>query len=65
MTIEDLEKAVSQLKRDDLARFRAWFDAFDSERFDKQIESDAKNGKLDQPAEGAQREFREGRSREL
>ena len=65
MTIEDLEKAVSKLRREDLARFRAWFDAFDADRFDKQIEEDAKSGKLDGLADAALEEHRKGRTRDL
>jgi hypothetical protein len=50
MTIEDLEKAVSNLPPDQLAKFRAWFDAFDAARLDEKIERDAKAGKLDRLA---------------
>ena len=62
MTIEDLEKAVSSLPPDQLARFRAWFEAFDAARFDKKIERDAKAGKLDRSAEAALGDFRKGRA---
>jgi hypothetical protein len=65
MTIEDLEKAVSKLPPDQLAKFRDWFDAFDAARFDSKIEHDAKAGKLDRLAEQALADFREGRAREL
>ena len=34
MSVEDIEKAVEQLPADQLARFRAWFAAFDAARFD-------------------------------
>ncbi|WP_167351892.1 hypothetical protein [Bradyrhizobium tropiciagri] len=46
-TAEDIEKAVEQLPPRELARFRAWFETFDAERFDAAIERDAKAGKLD------------------
>ena len=65
MTIEDIEKAISKLPPDDLARFRAWFDEFDAARFDSKIERDAKAGKLDKLAEEALADFRSGRAREL
>lgn len=65
MTIEEIEKAVTKLQREELARFRAWFEAFDAERFDRQIEDDAKAGKLDKLAEQAVTDFRQGRAREL
>jgi hypothetical protein len=65
MTIEDLEKAVSKLPPDQLAKFRDWFEAFDGARFDSKIERDAKAGKLDRLAEKALTDLREGRAREL
>jgi hypothetical protein len=65
MTVEDIEKAVAKLPPDKLAEFRAWFEAFEADRFDRRIEQDAKAGKLDRLAEQALAEFRAGRAREL
>jgi hypothetical protein len=64
-TTEDIEKAVEQLAPRELARFRAWFETFDAERFDKEIERDAKAGKLDALADEAIAAHRAGRSRDL
>ena len=64
-TAEDIEKAVEQLAPRELARFRAWFEAFDAERFDAAIERDARAGKLDVHAEEALAAYRNGHSREL
>ena len=52
-TAEDIEKAVAQLSSRELARFRAWFEAFDAEQFDAAIERDAQSGKLDALADEA------------
>ena len=65
MTIEDLEKAVSKLPPDQLAKFRDWFEAFEAARFDEKIERDAKAGRLDRLAEAALADLRQGRAREL
>jgi hypothetical protein len=65
MTTEDIEKAVEQLPPRELARFRAWFEAFDASQFDAVIERDALAGKLDGLAEEALAEHRAGGSREL
>jgi hypothetical protein len=62
-TAEDIEKAVGQLG--ELARFRAWFEAFDAEQFDAAIERDAGTGKLDALVDEALAEHRAGRSRDL
>jgi hypothetical protein len=64
-TAEDIEKAVEQLAPRELARFRAWFEIFDSEQFDTTIERDARAGKLDAHAEEALAAHRARRSWEL
>jgi hypothetical protein len=64
-TVEDIEKAVAKLTPKQLAKFRAWFDEFQAQSFDAQIERDAKAGKLDELADEALRAHREARSREL
>ena len=61
-TVEDIEKAVAKKQ---LAKFRAWFDEFQAQSFDAQIERDAKAGKLDKLADEALRAHPEARSREL
>ena len=61
MTVEDLEKAVATLPEDQLAKFRAWFEAFDAARFDQKIERDLLSGKLDRLAEEALDDLRKGR----
>jgi hypothetical protein len=33
-TVEDIEKAVAELPAAELDKFRAWFEAFDADRFD-------------------------------
>jgi len=64
-TVEDIERAVSQLAPAELERFRVWFEAFDAQRFDERIERDARAGKLDRMADEALAEHRAGRTREL
>jgi hypothetical protein len=62
---EEIEMAVEKLAPKELARFRAWFEAFDADRFDAAIERDIAAGKLDSLAEEALVDHRSGRSREL
>jgi hypothetical protein len=65
MTVEDIEKAIAQLTAADLDKFRAWYEAFDAQRFDEKIERDIRAGKLDRMADEALAEHRAGRTREL
>jgi hypothetical protein len=62
---EDIEKAIEQLPPRELARFCAWFEAFDADQFDAAIERDAEAGNLDALADAALAEHRAGGSREL
>jgi hypothetical protein len=64
-TAEEIEKAVEQLPPQELARFRAWFEVFEANRFDAQIERDALAGRLDAFAEEALAAYRAGQSRDL
>ncbi len=64
-TVEDIEKAITQLPQEQLRRFRAWYEEFDSDAWDKQIEEDAAGGKLDALAEAAIADHRAGKSEEL
>ena len=60
-TIEDIEKAVSELSPEELARFTAWFEEFEAARFDAHIEADAKAGKLDKLIAQAREDYRAAR----
>jgi hypothetical protein len=64
-TAEDIEKAIEQLAPRELARFRAWFEAFDAEQFDAAIERGVREGKLDALADEALAAHRAGRSHDL
>jgi hypothetical protein len=40
-SVEGIEKALAKLPRNELARFRAWFDEFEAAQFDNKIAQDA------------------------
>lgn len=63
--LEQIERAVSSLSREELEAFRAWFGRYDAAAWDSQFETDAKSGKLDALAEDAVADFRAGRARPL
>ena len=64
-TLEDIEKAIADLPREQLKQFRTWFEQFEAAHFDQATERDAKTGTLDRLAEEALADFRAGRTREL
>ena len=45
--LEEIEKAVVQLSSDEMEKFRVWFEEFQADLFDAQIETDIRSGKLD------------------
>ncbi len=61
MSIQELEIAVQKLPTEDFRQFSAWFDEWRAEQWDRQIEQDAQDGKLDRLAEAALAEFRAGK----
>jgi hypothetical protein len=63
--LEQLEQQIAELNVSELKALREWFERYDAEVWDRQIESDAKTGKLDGLAERALNDHRAGRSTEL
>ncbi|HXM88211.1 MAG TPA: hypothetical protein VN916_02095 [Candidatus Acidoferrum sp.] len=63
--LEALEKRVSGLSAEELAKFRQWFAEFDAAAWDRQIERDVKAGKLDSLADEALRAHAAGKSSEF
>ncbi|HET9742776.1 MAG TPA: hypothetical protein VFQ00_08505 [Terriglobales bacterium] len=64
-TLQDIETAVSRLKPEDLAAFRAWFAEFEAKVWDVQFEQDVAAGKLDRLGEEALEDLRRGRCTDL
>jgi hypothetical protein len=60
--VERIEGEVMNLSSDELRAFRNWFEQFDAEMWDEQIEADANNGKLQSLAERALKDHEAGRS---
>ncbi|NOZ19860.1 MAG: hypothetical protein GXP25_02095 [Planctomycetes bacterium] len=63
--VEKLEREIEKLSRDELTVLREWFRAYDSEAWDRQIEADARAGKLDKLANQAVADHETGKSKEL
>ena len=63
--LEKLAERIEKLSPQELKKFRAWFAEFDAHLWDRQIEADAKAGKLDGLISEALAEHRAGKTREL
>lgn len=63
--LEQIEKAIAALPHDDIVALADWFAEFHADLWDKQIEADAKAGKLDKFAAEARAEIAAGKVRPL
>ncbi len=65
VAVEEIEKVVAKLPPNQLRRFRSWYEKFDSDTWDEQIEEDIATGKLDALAEAAIADHEAGKTRKL
>ena len=65
MSVRELEIAISKLPPDQLAALGEWFDEYRADKWDRQIEADAKAGRLDALIAEAQADIAAGRTRPL
>jgi len=63
--VEEIEKAVSELPKVQLTKFRSWYESFDSATWDEQVEEDVSSGALDAFAQKATLDHRAGRTTRL
>jgi hypothetical protein len=65
MTVKELELAISELPADDQRELMAWIDKYRAEMWDKQIEEDLANGRLDSVLREVEQEYEAGHSKPL
>ena len=63
--VQEIESAIQRLSREELNAFREWFEEFDAEAWDDQLDEDVKAGRLDSLADEALADLTEGRSTDL
>lgn len=65
MSVQELETAVAQLGPDELARFAEWFEDYQADEWDRQIEADVAAGRLDALGQQADSDFDAGKATPL
>ncbi|MDQ3750495.1 MAG: hypothetical protein M3367_15990 [Acidobacteriota bacterium] len=60
MTVAEIESAIEKLPNNELEKLARWFEDFQAQIWDKQIEQDLQNGKLQNLIEEAEKDFAEG-----
>ncbi len=63
-SLKEIEEAVLRLSTAELAAFREWFAEFDAEVWDRQLEQDVAEGRLEALANEALDDLRAGRCTE-
>ena len=63
--VESIASQIQELSPEELATLRDWFAEYDAEAWDRQLEADAKAGKLDVLADRALRDHLASRSTKL
>lgn len=63
--LEQIEKSIAELSVEDLAKLQAWLEEFREEMWDRQIEADVKEGKLNKLSEEAREDIWAGRISDL
>ena len=61
MSVHDIERAVTQLSKEELAGFSQWFEEFLADQWDRQIEADLLAGRLDAAMQRADEHYEAGR----
>lgn len=62
-SVEDIEQEIARLTPEQLAQFRAWFEEFDADAWDRQIEQDVREVGLDRLADEESDNHGTGRSK--
>jgi len=63
--VEALEREIEKLTREELSAFREWFLEHDWRAWDRELEQDVADGKLDKFAAEAREEFKRGKTKEI
>lgn len=65
MSVQEIEKAIAQLSRKELAEFTSWFADYRAKHWEDQIAKDLEQGRLDSILEAVDQEYESGGARPL
>jgi hypothetical protein len=65
MGIKEIESAIAQLPSTELAEFAKWFEEFQAQAWDEQLEQDVKAGRLDALLKEVEQDFEQGQCKPL
>ena len=62
MSIKELEAAVTELSKEELTTFTQWLEEYVAAEWDRQIEADARAGRLDKMITRAKTDYHAGKA---
>ena len=62
-TVQEIEKAITRLKPNEIKAVAEWLEEFREDMWDRQIESDARAGKLNELINKAKADYRAGKAK--
>jgi hypothetical protein len=65
MSVKDIEQAIKELPRQEIAELSQWFEEFQNQMWDEQIERDANAGRFDKLIAQAKSQYAAGRCKPL
>lgn len=65
MSVKEIEQAIAQLPRSEVTELSQWFEEFQAQMWDEQIERDAKAGRFDELMEQAKAQYAAGQCKPL
>jgi hypothetical protein len=65
MSVKEIEKAITQLPRNEITELSQWFEEFQNQIWDEKIERDANAGRFDKLIEQAKAQYAAGRCKPL
>ncbi|MBA3240232.1 MAG: hypothetical protein H0T60_03310 [Acidobacteria bacterium] len=65
MGIKEIESAIALLPPSELAELAKWFEEFQAQAWDEQLEDDVKSGRLNAMIEQAEQDFEQGQCEPL
>jgi hypothetical protein len=63
--LENIQSQIYELSKEERTRLREWFDEFDGDSWDAEMDADVKNKKIDAAAEQAKQKIDDGNFKEV
>jgi hypothetical protein len=63
--LENIQSLIYELSKDERARLREWFDEFEGDSWDSELDADVKNKKMSDAAKQAKQDVSDGKFREV